>query len=81
LSVLPGSGTTHLLLARLANESMDIASLLAEIESWNDETKSAHYAMAQLDPILRARSENILIASDAINCSLDNIQTMRRLRA
>ncbi|KAH9977689.1 hypothetical protein BGW80DRAFT_1249407 [Lactifluus volemus] len=40
--------------ARLGNESMEIASLLAEIEPWNDETKSAHHAMAQLDPILRA---------------------------
>jgi hypothetical protein len=76
-----GSGITQLVLARLGNESMEIGSLLAEIESWSDETKSAHHALAQLDPILRARSENILIASDAIDCSLDNIQTMHRLRA
>jgi hypothetical protein len=66
--------------ARLSEEAPKIESLLTKAEVWKNEPDRVRQTLAQLCTLLRARSENASIASDAINCSLDNIQAMRRLR-
>lgn len=66
--------------ARLSEEAPRIESLLTKAELWKNEPERVHQTLAQLSTLLRARSENASIASDAINCSLDNILAMRRLR-
>jgi len=67
-------------LARLSEETSKIESLLTKAEVWRDEPDRVRHTLAQLYPLLRARSDNALIASDAIDCALDNIGVMRRLR-
>lgn len=67
-------------LARLSEEASRIKTLLTEADSWRNEVDRTLHNLAQLYPILLARSENASIASDAIECSLDNIRAMRRLR-
>jgi hypothetical protein len=66
--------------ARLSEEASRIESLLTKAEVWKNEHDRVRQTLAQLCTLLRARSENASIASDAINCSLDNIRAMRRLR-
>jgi len=66
--------------ARLSQEASRIESLLQEAESWANVPDRVRHTLVQLHPVLRARSENASIASDAIDCSLDNIRAMRRLR-
>jgi hypothetical protein len=66
--------------ARLSEEALRIESLLTNAELWKNEPERVRQTLAQLCTLLRARSENASIASDAINCSLDNIRAMRRLR-
>ncbi|KAH9965841.1 hypothetical protein BC827DRAFT_1264930 [Russula dissimulans] len=66
--------------ARLSEEASRIETLLTEAESWKNEPGRIHRTLAQLYPILRARSDNASIASDAIDCSLDNIRAMHCLR-
>ena len=66
--------------ARLSEEAPRIESLLTKAELWKNEPERVHQTLAQLSTLLRTRSENASIASDAINCSLDNIRAMRRLR-
>jgi hypothetical protein len=68
-------------LARLEEEASRIRSLLTEADLWRNELDRSLHTLAQLYPILLARSDNASIASDAIDCSLDNIRAMRRLRA
>jgi len=71
----------QILKARLSEEASRIESLVTEAKSWkNGEPDCIHRTLAQLYPILRARSDNASIASDAIDCSLDNIRAMCRLR-
>jgi len=66
--------------ARLSEETSRIESLLTKAEVWKNEPDRVRQTLAQLCTLLRSRSENASIASDAINCSLDNIRAMRRLR-
>lgn len=66
--------------ARLSEEASRIESLLTNAEAWKNEPDRVRQTLAQLCTLLRARSENASIASDAMNCSLDNIRAMRRLR-
>ena len=70
----------NICLARLSEEASRIKTLLTEADSWRNEADRTLHNLAQLYPILLARSENASIASDAIECSLDNIRAMRRLR-
>jgi hypothetical protein len=70
----------NICLARLSEEASRIKTLLTETDSWRSEVDRTLHNLAQLYPILLARSENASIASDAIECSLDNIRAMRRLR-
>lgn len=65
--------------ARLSEEASRIGSLLTKAEVWKNEPDRVRQTLAQLYTLLRARSENASIASDAIDCSLDNIRAMRRL--
>jgi hypothetical protein len=69
-------------LARLSEEASRIESLLTKTEVWRNEPDRVHHTLAQLCPLLRARSDNASIASDAIDCSLDNMRAMslRHLR-
>jgi len=67
--------------ARLSEEASTIESLLTEAELWRNEAERVLLTLAQLYPILQARSDNASIATDAIEYSLDNIRAMRRLRA
>ncbi len=69
-----------LCLARLSEEASRIKSLLTKVEVWMNEPDRVHQTLAQLCPLLRARSDNTSIASDAIDCSLDNIRAMQHLR-
>lgn len=66
---------------RLSEEASRIESLLTKADVWKNEPDRIRQTLAQLCTLLRARSENSSIASDAINCSLDNIRAMRRLKA
>lgn len=52
--------------ARLDEEASRVTSLLMEVESWSNETGSIPDTISQLYPTLRARSDNIKIASDII---------------
>lgn len=65
--------------ARLSEEASRIESLLTKAEVWKNEPDRVHQTLAQLCSLLSARSENASIASDTIDCSLDNIRAMRRL--
>ena len=65
--------------ARLSEEASRIESLLTKAEVWKNEPDRVHQTLAQLYTLLRARSENASIASDTIDCSLDNIRAMRHL--
>lgn len=71
----------NLCLARLGEEGSRIESLLTEDELWGNESGRVRRTLAQLYPVLHARSENVSIASDAIDCSLDNIRAICRLKA
>jgi len=66
--------------ARLSEEASRIESLLIKSEVLKNDPDRVRQMLAQLCTLLRARSENASIASDAIDCSLDNIRAMRRLR-
>ncbi len=66
-------------LARLDKEVSRVGSLLTKAEAWKNEPDRVHQTLAQLYPLLRARSDNASMASDAIDCSLGNIRAMRRL--
>ena len=70
----------NICLDRLSEEASRIRTLLTEADSWRSGVDRTLHNLAQLHPILLARSENASIASDAIECSLDNIRAMRRLR-
>ncbi|KAI9467105.1 hypothetical protein BJY52DRAFT_1236467 [Lactarius psammicola] len=63
----------------LDEEASRVASLLTEVELWNNETGGVHHTLAQLYPVLRARSDNIKIASDIIECSIDSIRVCLRV--
>lgn len=78
---MPVNNERNTCLARLNEEASRIKSLLTEADSWGNELDRSLYTLAQLHPILLARSDNASIASDAIDCSLDNIRAMRRLKA
>lgn len=65
---------------RLSEEVPRIEYLLTKAEGWKNEPDRVHQTLAQLCTLLRARSENASIASDAIDCSLEYMRAMRRLR-
>ena len=69
-----------LCLGRLSEEASRIESLVTKVEVWRNEPDRIHHMLSQLYPLLRSRSENASMALDAIDCSLDNILAMRRLR-
>ncbi|KAH9179597.1 hypothetical protein EDB89DRAFT_1922174 [Lactarius sanguifluus] len=71
---MPSQENLQKLKACLDGEASRVASLLKEVDLWNNETSSVHHTLAQLYPILRARSDNIKIASDIIECSIDSIR-------
>jgi hypothetical protein len=74
------SDVLNICLARLNEEGSRIKRLLTSADSWKNEVERTLHNLGQLYPILRARSENASIASDAIEFSLDNMRAMRRLR-
>ncbi|KAH9060922.1 hypothetical protein EDB87DRAFT_1612827 [Lactarius vividus] len=71
---MPSQEDVQKLKARLDGEASRVTSLLKEIDLWKSETSSVHHTLAQLYPILRARSDNIKIASDIIEYSIDSLR-------
>ncbi|KAN0132603.1 hypothetical protein V8E53_009619 [Lactarius tabidus] len=63
---------------RLDEEASKVASLLIEVESWSNETGGIPDTLSQLYPALLARSDNIKIASDIIECCIDSLRTTDR---
>ncbi|KAF8272085.1 hypothetical protein EI94DRAFT_416421 [Lactarius quietus] len=70
----PSQEGVQILKARLDEEASRVTSLLIEIDTWNNETGSIPDTLSQLYPALRARSDNIKIALDIIECCIDSVR-------